>query len=519
MLALAGSAVAAPTWRADVVIDHTAGTAPLVDHQVAVTLDGAALVAAGRMRPDAADLRFSDTLGAPLCHSIESGLDTSGTLVWVNVPAIPAHATVTIGVSFGDPGAASTDDPGCTFPFFEGFDAPSTRLAPLCGAVTADVDGGMLALSWSGSGLVASDVDFAADDLHVAEARVLATTGAWPGLYWMKTGSHVSYGLVTDASEARLGRTAVAGGDACFGHDWVSDALAHAGAAGTWRLVWRATGSLAASLPGVASLVTDDATWARDEPLRLVLGGVAAGSGSMLVDWVRTRRYTATPPLVSVTNLRHGCTDAPALCDDGDACTLDACDPLTGCGHTPRRCDDDDACTVDACDADVGCVVTPVTCDDGNACTVDVCDPALGCSTTSLGCDDGDACTDDVCDPVGGCAHAPVRGATFHGVGCALGALRTSVEAPRTDPVPAVVTRLLDEASRQTARAVSLVDAGRRPQAVRRLRQTAIALSRLARRLRRLAARGTIAPITATAWAADAEALAAAVTALRDGLR
>jgi hypothetical protein len=36
-------------------------------------------------------------------------------------------------------------------------------------------------------------------------------------------------------------------------------------------------------------------------------------------------------------------------CDDGDACTLDACDPSTGCTHS-TACDDGDPCTeADVC--------------------------------------------------------------------------------------------------------------------------------------------------------------------------
>ena len=55
------------------------------------------------------------------------------------------------------------------------------------------------------------------------------------------------------------------------------------------------------------------------------------------------------------------------------------------------------------------CVHTPVSCDDGNACTVDFCDPASGqCSHTSISCDDQDACTIDSCNPQSGCAHQPV---------------------------------------------------------------------------------------------------------------
>ena len=108
-------------------------------------------------------------------------------------------------------------------------------------------------------------------------------------------------------------------------------------------------------------------------------------------------------------------------CDDGEACTEDACDPGTGeCVFTPlsteTACDDGAPCTLDdACDGAGACVPgVAVTCDDGAACTSDACDPATGdCVFTPLplgqACEDGDLCTvDDVCDGAGACAPGVV---------------------------------------------------------------------------------------------------------------
>ncbi len=79
--------------------------------------------------------------------------------------------------------------------------------------------------------------------------------------------------------------------------------------------------------------------------------------------------------------------------------------PVTG----TRGCDDGLACTTDACDSASGCTHTPddTLCDDANPCTADTCDAAVGCQyaydTTS--CADGDACSDDFCLAGGGCAN------------------------------------------------------------------------------------------------------------------
>jgi hypothetical protein len=76
-----------------------------------------------------------------------------------------------------------------------------------------------------------------------------------------------------------------------------------------------------------------------------------------------------------------------------------------------QLCDDGNACTVDACDASGSCAAThpPVSCDDGNLCTIDSCDPVSGCANPPKVCLDTDLCSVDTCDPLtGSCAFPPV---------------------------------------------------------------------------------------------------------------
>jgi hypothetical protein len=132
-----------------------------------------------------------------------------------------------------------------------------------------------------------------------------------------------------------------------------------------------------------------------------------------------------------------GCTHDPASCDDQEGCTIDACDPLTGCRHAPLDCADQNPCTADACvagacdhppvddgtscaDADLcdgaeSCLAgvcapgRPPDCDDHDVCTTDACDASLGCVHVTVRCDDGDVCTIDACDPLTGCTHTPLQ--------------------------------------------------------------------------------------------------------------
>jgi len=165
------------------------------------------------------------------------------------------------------------------------------------------------------------------------------------------------------------------------------------------------------------------------------------------------------------------CTNCPAdcdaTCDDGVACTVDACKPDGSCENTPDdslcgvsdtcatrschqdngcettfhdsvACDDDDICTKDevcnggtceggtptaeACDDGVGCTLDECTanacsntaqdsaCDDSNLCTSDSCDAENDCQFVDITatCDDGNACTEDSCVPATGCENTVI---------------------------------------------------------------------------------------------------------------
>ncbi|MBI5608701.1 MAG: hypothetical protein HY902_07455, partial [Deltaproteobacteria bacterium] len=85
------------------------------------------------------------------------------------------------------------------------------------------------------------------------------------------------------------------------------------------------------------------------------------------------------------------CSNPPLKnCDDGNPCTGDGCDKVSGnCTQQllpGSSCSDGDACTVgDQCQADAAgaavCLAGTASqvCDDGNPCTTDSCDPSKGC--------------------------------------------------------------------------------------------------------------------------------------------
>ena len=113
--------------------------------------------------------------------------------------------------------------------------------------------------------------------------------------------------------------------------------------------------------------------------------------------------------------------NAEALCDDGNACTIDAMDPESETclvEHPAVDCDDSNLCTSDTCDPANGCQSAPIVCDDGDLCTVDMCNPADGqCSGTPIDCGALGVCLpatgqcdfpcDGItCDPISQCHEA-----------------------------------------------------------------------------------------------------------------
>ncbi len=121
-------------------------------------------------------------------------------------------------------------------------------------------------------------------------------------------------------------------------------------------------------------------------------------------------------------SIRTGCCGGGGDCDDGNACSTDACAPTTAskglpvCGHVVTKaccsssadCDDGKPCTLDLCSgpggscshsAKPGCCMTTGDCDDKDACTIDHCPKAgSNCQHTNTCCKTDNECTSaDTC--------------------------------------------------------------------------------------------------------------------------
>ena len=105
-----------------------------------------------------------------------------------------------------------------------------------------------------------------------------------------------------------------------------------------------------------------------------------------------TRLAAAAAALLCACSSPYGTDPVPGPCagvqvDDGNACTVDACNPATGAvSHAPVEIDDLVACTVDVCDPVTG-LVTHVP-DDAACAAPQVCSAAVGCHLVAATCAD-----------------------------------------------------------------------------------------------------------------------------------
>jgi len=288
-----------PRFKLPVTIDNTASPTGFSDLEVAVTVDTATPIGLGHMLEDAADVRFTDGTSC-LCHTLESGLGTTTTVFWVRVPALPAGGTTTIFMRYGDPAAASADDPVCTFAFYEGFEDADVRFTSPCGDLTVEVGSGLATLTWDDVGMLVSGQAFPEEKVFTGEALVLDASGNWPGFFWaLDDANHRSYALLMDKTRVTLSVSGSASGE-CQGHNFATPFRDLLSPVGIWRLTWVATGDIRAEFPTLGPITTTDATHARNADLRLMLGGIYVGDGSMTVDWVRARQAAFPPPTVTV---------------------------------------------------------------------------------------------------------------------------------------------------------------------------------------------------------------------------
>lgn len=271
-----------------------------LNFEIADTINTQALISSGKMKPDGSDLRFSDSLCNDIPYWIETGINSAATVIWFKVPNLSANSSRTIYMYYGNPSATAVSSGGLVFKFYEGFEGSSLQqFVQPCGSGSVTVSGGLLTMSWDVALMIYSDSVYSGSEVYTTEMKVNAASGTWPGLYQiLNNAAGRSYSTLISTDSVRIGASNTSTGQ-CQGQNFVSPLYRFTSTAGIWSITWVSTGDIRCKFPTVGSF-TSSSTIHPKGNFRIGIGGVAAGTGSITVDWVRVRKWVSgLQPFVS----------------------------------------------------------------------------------------------------------------------------------------------------------------------------------------------------------------------------
>ncbi len=177
------------TWlyRRAIQISNSNGE-DLTDFQVAITLDTATLITAGKMQGDCDDLRITDQNGQILPHWIEEnnpGCDNVATKVWVKIPTVhKGDNATTVYAYYGNAQAKNAENGDNVFEFFDDFNGASldTNKWTWTGSATKSVSNGSLTITNNASqmGYISHNLD--STKITVGWRASLSQTSTY---YWL----------------------------------------------------------------------------------------------------------------------------------------------------------------------------------------------------------------------------------------------------------------------------------------------------------------------------------------------
>jgi len=112
------SAQYTPSYSQQIFVTENSGN-DQTDFQARLVIDTETEILAGNMQSDGSDIRFlvsgpCDTMN--YAHWIESGINTTATVLWVKIPSLLANSTDTITMYYGDSTASDLSNFSLTFP-------------------------------------------------------------------------------------------------------------------------------------------------------------------------------------------------------------------------------------------------------------------------------------------------------------------------------------------------------------------------------------------------------------------
>lgn len=300
-----------PSWsyRRAVTVTHALGSTQ-TDLQVKITVDTQTLISSGKMLSAGQDLRITDSNGVTLLpYWIESGINTSTTIIWVKVPSLP-NGSNTIYLYYGNTLAADAQSGTDVFLLFDDF-ASGVLNSTVWDATKKSAGASISISSHLATFNVPANTDYAwllskstISSPAWVEWNITAITGAGvtPRLgettgAGIKAGGNLYLSYATDWDQGSSGNLRLVGDTGASGFV-VSQDNPHPRQTGIWGHAWVATGSQkgydsSTSLSGTNSTNAIASYY----PFFGAAAPTVGVTTSMAVSWVRARKYVSTDPV------------------------------------------------------------------------------------------------------------------------------------------------------------------------------------------------------------------------------
>lgn len=279
-------------YRQPITINNTLGT--LSNFQVKITMNTSSLVSAGKMKSTGDDIRFTDGNCVNIPYFIESGMNTSSTVIWLK-PTTLVNGNNSIYMYYSDPTNAYSAASNATavFDFVDDFNGSS-----LSAAWTTEISAGTITVASGAANFSNTNNALAISNATYnypiwTEAKFNSASGNWPTIMQFANGAGQINPTLGGTTMYPGYYTASFAGRGCNFYT----SLTAGTLAGTWGVAWNATNDGKMFWPGGSYTYTSTPT--KPTSVQIAIGNLASGTASSQVDWVRVRKYASTDPTAS----------------------------------------------------------------------------------------------------------------------------------------------------------------------------------------------------------------------------
>ena len=280
----------------------------LSNYQVKIIVNTAVLVSSGKMISTGDDIRFIDASGCNnLNYWIESGINTSNTIIWVKLSTLSASSSRIISMYYGNSSATAASNGDSTFLLFDDFNESSfnsSKWTAYGQNGTLSVSNGYLNLSTPTSGRYHGETIVSNNSFTppiIVEDNLVSLSQNWHGLGMFNAGTYDGYaafaGLTSNTKPMYFGHLTSA--YPAFGAQ-KSDSNANPGSiTGIWQLSWPTSDFQTITWPG-GNLSTSLSGITLGSSVQIGAGLITESLGNLSIDWIRCRSYASSEPSSSV---------------------------------------------------------------------------------------------------------------------------------------------------------------------------------------------------------------------------